>query len=85
MLQPDELRVVVVLPLEQLRVPPPHEGVQVGPGWGSDADQVSGGPDLQAHQGDEGAQGLVDLGQGAAVRKTTSCVNGEDCAADSPC
>lgn len=53
--------VVVFLPLEQLSVPPLHEGVQIGSGWGSDADQVPGGPDLQAHQGDESPQGLVDL------------------------
>lgn len=55
--------VVVLRPLQQLRVPPPHEGVQVGSGWRRDADQVSVGPDLQAHQGDEGPQRLVDLGE----------------------
>lgn len=55
--------VVVLLPLEQLRVPPLHEGVQVDSGRRRDADQVSVGPDLQAHQGDEGPQRLVDLGE----------------------
>lgn len=55
--------VVVLLPLEQLRVPPLHEGVQVVSGRGGDADQVPVGPDLQAHQGDEGPQRLVDLGE----------------------
>lgn len=77
--------VVVLLPLEQLSVPPLHEGSQVSPSWGSDADQVSGRPYLQTHQGDEGSQGLVDLGQGANVREATSSLNSEERVADSPC
>lgn len=79
------MSVVVLLPLEQLGVPPPHEGVQIGSGWRSDADQVSGGPDLQAYQGDESPQGLVDLRESAPFRKTTSWVNGAECVGHSPC
>lgn len=60
--QPDEMSVVVLLSLQQLRVSPLHERIQVGAGWGGHGDQVSIGPDLQTHQGDEGPQRLVGLG-----------------------
>lgn len=61
--------VVVLLSLQQLRVSPLHEPVQVGAGRGGHGDQVPIGPDLQTHQGDEGPQRLVGLG-GASSRQT---------------
>lgn len=60
-LRPDEVCVVVLLPFHQHRVPPLHEGVQVGPGRAAHVDQVLGGPDLHPHQGNEGPQRLVHL------------------------
>lgn len=58
---PDEVGVVMLLPLHQLRVSPAGESIQVGPSWGGHRDLVTVGPDLQPHQSDEGPQRLVDL------------------------
>lgn len=60
--QPDEMGVVVLLSLQQVRVSPSHEPIQVRAGRGGHGDQVPIGPDLQTHQGDEGPQRLVGLG-----------------------
>lgn len=69
---PDQMSVVVLLPLEQLVVPPPHEGVQAGPRGGGDGDLVPAGPHLRPHQSDEGLQGSVGLQTGGAVSRPTS-------------
>lgn len=58
---PDQVCVVVLLSLHQLRVSPLHEGVQGGPSWGGHRDQVPVGPDLQPHQSNESPEGLVGL------------------------